>query len=69
MSHRIMIAMLSLFTVLNLMALSINFSQQSGAASERMSYQQLMGDPDFTRAVKSIAEACSINVDIAKLKC
>jgi hypothetical protein len=34
-----------------------------------MSYQDLMRDPDFTRAVKTIAEQCSVNVDIAKLKC
>jgi hypothetical protein len=60
-----MIATLSLLTVLNVMALSINFSQQSSAAAGGVSYQQLMGDPDF----KSIAEACTVNVDIAKLKC
>ena len=32
-----------------------------------MSYQDLLRDPDFTRAVKTIAEQCSVNVDIAKL--
>ena len=32
-----------------------------------MSYQDLLRDPDFTRAVKTIAEQCS--VDVAKLKC
>jgi len=32
-----------------------------------MSYQDLMRDPDFTRAAKTIAEQCS--VDNAKLKC
>jgi hypothetical protein len=34
-----------------------------------MSYQDLLRDPDFTRAVKTIAERCRVNVDIAKLKC
>jgi hypothetical protein len=34
-----------------------------------MSYQDLLRDPDFTRAVKSIAEQCRVNVDIARLKC
>jgi hypothetical protein len=29
----------------------------------------LLRDPDFTRAVKMIAEQCSVNVDLAKLKC
>jgi len=28
-----------------------------------------MRDPDFTRAVKSIAKDCKVNVDIAKLVC
>jgi len=41
----------------------------SRAAVGGMSYQDLMRDPDFTRAVKSIAEQCSVNVDIARLKC
>jgi hypothetical protein len=31
-----------------------------------MSYQDLLRDPDFTRAVKTIAKQCSVNVDIAK---
>ena len=39
------------------------------AAVRGMSYQDLLRDPDFTRAVKTIAEQCSVNVDIAKLKC
>jgi hypothetical protein len=30
-------------------------------------YQDLVQDPDFTRAVKSIAQDCKVNVDIAKL--
>jgi len=69
MSQRILIAILMLLTVLNVLALSVNFFQQSRAATGGRGYQELMSDPDFTRAVKSIAEACSVNVDIAKLKC
>jgi hypothetical protein len=34
-----------------------------------MSYQDLLCGPDLTRAVKTIAEQCSVNVDIAELKC
>lgn len=44
-------------------------SQPSKAPVRGMSYQDLLRDPDFTRAVKTIAEQCSVNVDIAKLKC
>jgi hypothetical protein len=29
----------------------------------------LLRDSDFTRAVNTIAEQCSVNVDVAKLKC
>jgi hypothetical protein len=69
MSHRAMIAMLFLLSALNVIILGINSSHQSKAATSGRSYQELMSDPDFIRAVKSIAEACSVNVDIAKLKC
>jgi Tripartite tricarboxylate transporter family receptor len=37
--------------------------------SEALPYQDLVQDPDFTRAVKSIAQDCKVNVDIAKLVC
>jgi len=69
MQHRVMIAMLSLLIATNVLVLSVNVSRQSRAATDAMSYQKLMSDPEFVRAVKSIAEACTVNVDIAKLKC
>lgn len=69
MSHRVIMAILFLFSALNVITLGVNFSQQSRAATGVMSYEELMSDPNFVRAVKSIAEACSVNVDIAKLKC
>jgi len=66
MSHRAAFAILLL---LNILILGVNFLQQSRAAIGGMSFQELMSDPDFIRAVRSIAEGCSVNVDIAKLKC
>jgi hypothetical protein len=69
MSQRTLITGLSLLIALNAFALSISLSRQSGAATEEMNYHKLMSDTDFVRAVKSIAEACTVNVDIAKLKC
>jgi hypothetical protein len=66
---RVMITILSLLIALNVLVLSVNVSRQSRAATEAMSYQKLMSDPEFVHAVKSIAEACTVNVDIAKLKC
>ena len=71
MSYRtkIVLTTLCLLSALNAVALVLNLSQPSKAAIRGMSYQDLLRDPDFTRAVKTIAEQCSVNVDIAKLKC
>jgi hypothetical protein len=71
MSHKtsIVFVMLCLLTALNAAAFVLNLSQPSRAAVRGMSYQDLMRDTDFTRAVKSIAEQCSVNVDLARLKC
>jgi hypothetical protein len=71
MSHRtaIVLVTLCLLSALNAGALILNLSQPARAAVRGMSYQDLLRDPDFTRAVKTIAEQCSVNVDIARLKC
>ena len=69
MSRRAMFAILSLLSALNVIALAVNVSLPSRAAVGGMSYQDLVGDPDFTRAVKSIADQCKVNVDLATLKC
>jgi hypothetical protein len=60
---------LCLLSALNAVALVFNVSQPAWAAVRGMSYRELLRDSDFTRAVKTIAEQCSVNVDIAKLKC
>jgi hypothetical protein len=72
MSHRskiVLTTLLCLLSALNAVALVVNLSQPARAAVRGMSYQDLLRDPDFTRAVKTIAEQCNVNVDIAKLKC
>jgi len=69
MLDRAMLALLFLLSALNVIILGVNFSQQSGAATDRMSYQQLMSDPDFVRAVESVAQACRVNLHMAKVKC
>jgi len=66
---RFLMPLLGLLSALNVIALVLNLSQVSRAAVGGMSYQDLLRDPDFTRAVKTIAEQCSVNVDIARLKC
>ena len=65
----IVLMLLCLLSGLNAIVLIINLTQPSRAAVGGMSYQDLMRDLDFARAVKSIAQECSVNVDIAKLIC
>ena len=66
---RFLMTLLCLLSALNLMALVLNLSQASRAAVAGMSYQDLLRDSEFTRAVKSIAEQCTVNVEMGKLKC
>jgi hypothetical protein len=61
--------LLCLLSALNAITLIVSISQPSRAAVGGMSYQDLLRDPDFTRAVKTIAQDCRVNVDIAKLVC
>ena len=72
MSRKLMTALLSLLcllTALNLSGLAVNLSVPARAAIAGMSYQELVRDPDFTRAVISIVQKCKVNVDLAKLDC
>ena len=72
MSRKLMTALLSLLcllTALNLSGLALNLSGPARAAIAGMSYQELVRDPDFTRAVISIVQKCKVNVDLAKLDC
>jgi hypothetical protein len=64
-----LVLLLSFLTALNVIGLILNFSQPSGAAIAGMSYQDLMRDQDFTRAVQSVAQDCKVNIDLAKLVC
>ena len=65
----IVLMLLCLLIGLNAIALIINLSQPSQAAVGGMSHQKLAHDPNFARAVKSIVQDCSVNVDIAKVVC
>ncbi len=65
----VVMTLLWLLSGLNAVALIFNLSQPSRAAVGGMSYQDLMRDPDFARAVKSIVQDCKVNVDIARLSC
>ena len=69
MSGRIVVVLLCLISALNFVVFVAGVSIPSRAAIGGLTYQDLVRDSDFTRAVKSIAESCTVNVDIGKLKC
>jgi hypothetical protein len=64
-----LLSLLCLLTALNLSGMVLNLSVPARAAIAGMSYQELVRDPDFTRAVISIVQKCKVNVDLAKLDC
>jgi hypothetical protein len=68
-ARTVVMMLVCLLAALNIAALIVNLSQPSRAASTGMSYQDLVRDPEFTRAVKTIVQDCRVNVDIAKLSC
>ena len=65
----VLMVLVCLLTALNIAVLIVNLSQPSRAAGAGMSYEDLVRDPEFTRAVKAIVQECRVNVDIAKLSC
>jgi hypothetical protein len=68
MSGKIITALIVLI-ILNGIGLAINFALPSRAAIGGLSYQELVRDPDFLRAVQSIVQECKVNVDLGKLTC
>jgi len=68
MSRRAMMILVGL-TALNAVVLTINVSLPVRAAVGGKTYNDLISDPDFTRAVQSIVQKCRVNVDIATVVC
>ena len=69
MRRRTFLILLSLAALINVVALAVNLSLPSNAAVRARNYRQLAADPEFQRAVRSVVEACNVNVDIGKIKC
>jgi hypothetical protein len=72
MSRRLVIAsvgLLALLSLFNLVQLVLNTSQSSRAAVGGMKYADLIRDPGFAHAVKSIVQECKVNVDLGVVKC
>ena len=69
MSRRMPLGLVCVATVLNVGILVMNLSSSSVANVAGMDQQALLRDQDFVRAVQAVVQACSVNVDIAKIKC
>ena len=63
------LAMLLAATALNLAIVLVGLSFSSKAAVANMDYSALVTDADFKKAVQSIAEACSVNINLAQIRC
>ena len=56
-------------TALNGAILLVDLSASSRAAVANMDYGALVKDADFRKAVQSIVEACSVNMNLAQVRC
>jgi hypothetical protein len=69
MTRRLLSKAIFVLTAVNLMVAIFNLSAPSKAAVGALTYRDLIDSADFTRAVQSVVQACSVNVDTAKVKC
>ena len=56
-------------TAVNVAILLADLSLSSRAAVASMDYSALVKDADFRKAVQSIVEACSVNMNLAQIRC
>jgi hypothetical protein len=56
-------------TAFNVAILAMNLSLPSRASVASMDSNALAADADFKKAVQSVVESCTVNVDIAKVRC
>jgi predicted ATPase len=69
MSRKTAMVLMCLLTALNVGVVVVNTSIPSRAALGGMTYEDLVNDPDFVRAVKAVASTCKVNVDLGALRC
>ena len=63
------LALLLVATALNATILLADLSLSSKAAVANMDYGALVKDADFRKAVQSVVEACSVNMNLAQVRC
>jgi hypothetical protein len=68
MSRAIAIVLCLLLTI-NIGMLALNLSRPSQAAVAGLKAKELDADPDFVIAVKAIVGKCTLNINLAALKC
>jgi len=56
-------------TALNVAISLVNLSFPSRATVANMDSRALADDADFKKAVQSIVEACSVNMNLAQIRC
>jgi len=56
-------------TAVNVAILLADLSLSSRAAVASMDYSALVKDAHFKKAVQSIVEGCSVNMNIARIRC
>jgi|HubBroStandDraft_5_1064220.scaffolds.fasta_scaffold479387_1 hypothetical protein len=68
-NRRLLVVLIAASTTLNGMLLILNTAWPSRAAVSGMDYKALVSDDDFRKAVKTIVEACRVNVGVDKIHC
>jgi hypothetical protein len=63
------VAVITVLTAINVAVLALNVAPAALGALAGAGYKELINDPDFTHAVKSVVEACEVNVDLARVIC
>jgi acyl-CoA reductase-like NAD-dependent aldehyde dehydrogenase len=69
MSRKTALLLMFVLTAFNVGMIMVDISKPSQAAVGGKSYQALMHDADFARAVKAIVTGCKVNVDVANITC
>ena len=63
------VAVILVLTTFSVGVLILNVSSEARGALTGASYKDLINDRNFTHAVKSVIEACRVNVDLARVFC
>jgi hypothetical protein len=69
MSRTVVAIVLCLLLAINIGMLALNLSRPSQAAVAGLKAKELDADPDFVIAVKAIVGKCTLNINLAALKC